>query len=90
MNQNAVTQKIEQTQLKWYGHVKRMKESRVPRQILEARTEGKRPRGRQRITYMDVIEKLVRKRGKNIGEANRLVANRKEWKKFSEESPPTL
>ena len=39
---------------------------------------------------MDVIEKLVRKRGKNIGEANRLVANRKEWKKFSEETPPTL
>ena len=64
LNQNAVTQKIEQTQLKWYGHVKRMKESRIPRQILEARTEGKRPRGRQRTTYMDVIEKLVGKKRK--------------------------
>jgi hypothetical protein len=44
---------IEQAQLRWSGHLNRMDEERVTKQIWEARTEGlgmKRPRGRPRRT----------------------------------------
>ena len=38
----------ERRKLRWYGHLVSMAEDRKPRQILEARIEGRRGRGRSR------------------------------------------
>ena len=38
-----------------FGHVIRMDERRKPKQIMEARTKGRRGRGRPRKGYMDKI-----------------------------------
>jgi hypothetical protein len=53
--------KIEQAQLRWFGHLNRMCEERLTKQIWEARTEGlgkKQPRGRPNITWNDNIQEL--------------------------------
>ena len=79
--------KIETKQLKWYGHVKRMNNNRLPKKCLEARTEGKRSRGRPRTFWMDNIKEAGRKRGKTIADMNKIVQNRKEWKRLAEMNP---
>ncbi|PSN46627.1 hypothetical protein C0J52_16829 [Blattella germanica] len=60
LKQESVEQKLEKRQLKWFGHVVRMDERRKPKQIMEARVEGTRTRGRSRKGYMDRIEDIAR------------------------------
>ncbi|PSN56101.1 hypothetical protein C0J52_10628 [Blattella germanica] len=63
LKQESVEQKLEKRQLKWFGHVVRMDERRKPKQIMEARVEGTRTRGRPRKGYMDRIDDTARKKG---------------------------
>ena len=55
-----------------------MDERRKPRQIMEARTEGRRGRGRPRKAYVDKIEDIARKNGKGVGEMKRMATNRED------------
>jgi hypothetical protein len=51
--------KMEQAQLRWFGHLNRMDEEKLTKQVWEARTEElgmKRPRGRPRRTWNDNIQ----------------------------------
>ena len=50
LNIKPITQIIENKQLKWYGHIKRMEKQRIPRKVKETRMEEKRRRGRPRVT----------------------------------------
>ena len=75
---------IEKGQLRWYGHVKRMGESRYPKQYLEWRPHGKRPVGRPRIRWKDNIEKAIQKRGSTIQdiENDEVFMDRVRWRRF--------
>jgi hypothetical protein len=70
-----------------YGHVVRMGEERKPKQFLEARPEGKRPRGILRKSYEDGIEEIGRRKGKSLREMRRLAVDRGRWKEFVEAPP---
>ena len=52
--------------------------------MMEARTEGRRGRGRLRKAYMDKIEDIASKTGKGIGEMKRMARNREDWRKWIE------
>jgi hypothetical protein len=54
----------ERNRLKWYGHVMRMADERIPRRTLEMKLRGRRPRGRPRTRWMDQEMRDVEKRGK--------------------------
>lgn len=79
---------LQKRQLKWYGHVVRMGEERIPRKVFEARREGKRGRGRPRLTWMDTIRREVEKRGKSMAEVKRLARDRIEFRKWIEDPTP--
>ena len=81
-----VTQLIEEKQLKWFGHVKRMGKDRIVRKSVEAREWEKRSRGRPRITWLDNIKGYGRKRGKTLLELEKITKDRKAWKELSEEA----
>ncbi|KAK4880498.1 hypothetical protein RN001_008644 [Aquatica leii] len=53
----SVLDKIEEQQLKWFGHLCRVNEERPVKNIWEAKTIGKRTRGRPRKTWNDEIIK---------------------------------
>ena len=75
---------VEEKQLKWYGHVKRMGPERITRRVVEAREWEKRSRGRPRKTWLNNIEDYGRKRGKSMAEMDTLTKNRKEWRRLAE------
>jgi hypothetical protein len=62
LRQEGIENRLVKRQLKWYGHVVRVGEERKPKQILEARREGRRPRGRPRKSYEDRIEEIGRRK----------------------------
>ena len=80
---------MQKRQMKWFEHVVRMDERRKSKQIMEARTEGRRGRGRPNKVYMDGIEDIARKTGKGIGEMSWMARNREDWRKWIE-AVPTL
>jgi hypothetical protein len=66
-----------------------MAEDRRPRQILEARIEGKRGRGRPRKVWMDDIKEAAGRRAKGKEEEEEEVAmTRKDFRRWTED--PTL
>ncbi|KAJ8012499.1 hypothetical protein DPEC_G00043460 [Dallia pectoralis] len=51
--------RIERSQLRWFGHLVRMPPGRLPREVLQARPAGRRPRGRPRTRWRDYISTLA-------------------------------
>ena len=54
----------QQKRLRWFGHVKRMGETRIPKQALDLEIGGKRPRMR----WEDKIKEDVKRRTENAAE----------------------
>ena len=50
--------RIESSQFRWFGHVSRILDERLPKQTLYAKVSGKRPVGRPRTRWLDYIETL--------------------------------
>ena len=49
---------IEKSQLRWFGHVSRMPQEKLPKQALLSKANGRRPVGRPRTRWIDYIENL--------------------------------
>lgn len=78
----SLRQRVEKSRLKWYGHVKRMEEGRLPKVMEELAITGKRPRGRPRRRWIDDIKKDVTRRGyrfENI-QQEEVWKDRKKWR----------
>jgi hypothetical protein len=74
----TITETIKLHRLRWFGHVQRMEENRIPKRVYEF---GKtRPRGRPRNRREDE----VREDGRVVGgeEWQEKVYDREEWKKL--------
>ena len=49
--------KITEKRLKWYGHVRRMKEEHIVRRMLDVDTPGERRRGRPNLRWKDACKR---------------------------------
>jgi hypothetical protein len=65
--------------LRWFGHVWRMEEGRVPKGVLSMRLEATRPRGRPRNRWQDEVSEDGRIVGREEWQGK--VHDREEWKK---------
>jgi hypothetical protein len=45
--------------LRWFGHVRRIDEHRIPKRLLEMKMNGRRPRGRPRTRWKDQVKRDV-------------------------------
>ena len=68
---------INTKQLKWYGHVQRMEEGRLPKQVMKWSPPGRRKRGRPKLTWVEGIRGLMGEKGLVEEDWN----DRDEWRK---------
>ena len=58
LNIEPLLLRIERSQLRWFDHVSRMPQERLPKQGLHAKANGRRPVGRPRTRWIDYIKDL--------------------------------
>lgn len=71
---------VEQAQLRWLGHIMRMGEDRLVKQVFEARETGKRKRGRPRRLWKEEVRLAAEERGVKWEKIKELVEDRKKWR----------
>ena len=54
---------IKTKQLQWYGHVQRMEEGRLPKEVMKWSPPGRRKRGRPKLTWVEGIRGLMGEKG---------------------------
>ena len=76
----TITEAIRLNGLCWFGHVQRVEEKRIPKEVLYMNLETMRLRGRPRNRWQDE----VRENGRQVGGKRwkERVYNREEWKKL--------
>jgi len=59
----SVLDDIKTKQLQWYGHVQRMEEGRLPKEVMKCSPPGRRKRGRPKLTWPEGIRGLMGEKG---------------------------
>jgi hypothetical protein len=83
---------MERNRLKWYGHVMRMADERMPKKMLEMKLRGRRQRGRPRTRWMDQVKREMDKRGKKWTQVqqDREWEDRDRWRFVCNSQPKEL
>ena len=72
---------IEKSLLRWFGHVSRMPQGRLPKQTFLAKANGRRPVGRFRTIWINYIEDLGWNRlGLHPSEMMDVMEDREVWR----------
>ena len=81
LNIEPLLLRIERSQLRWFGHVSRMLQERLPKQALLAKANGRRPAERPRTRWTDYIEDLGWNRlGLRPSEMMEVMEDREVWR----------
>ena len=84
-NIGSLQSMIESAQLRWTGHVTRMKNNRIPKTLMYGRlASGNSGRGRQ-TTYINSVKGTLRACGINPVQLEKLAANRVTWRRTYKE-----
>jgi hypothetical protein len=80
--EESLRETVEKSRLRWFGHVKRMEDVRIPRRMSEIRMNGRRPRGRPRRRWIDEVKRDVEARGIQwrYVEEEELWRDRRRWR----------
>ncbi|XP_030765921.1 uncharacterized protein LOC115889932 [Sitophilus oryzae] len=66
--QKTIVEEIKSAQLNWYGHVRRMDNTRLPQKVLNWLPQKRRKRGRPRINWMESVKKAMSSRDLRDGD----------------------
>jgi hypothetical protein len=80
VNKPTITETIRLNRLRWFGHVQRKEENRIPKRVLYVNLGTTRLRGRPRNRWQDEARKDRRIVGGEVWQKKLL--NREEWQKL--------
>ena len=73
---------LRQRRLRWLGHVHRMKDGRIPKDLLYGElVEGERPKGRPLLRYSDVCKRDLKALDIDVDSWETLASDRVSWKR---------
>ena len=81
-NQQSVIEKIKITRWKWYGHVLRMSDERLPKQVLDWRPEGRRRVGRPKDTWRRTLTRETIQKNLREADVRQKAEARATWRSF--------
>ena len=74
---------LRQRRLRWLGHVRRMNDGRIPKELLYGElSSGKRNLGRPQLRYRDVCKRDMKEVSININEWEELATDRSKWRGY--------
>ena len=77
---------VTQKRMCFFGHIKRMSRERYTKLLLEARLEGRRPKGRPAKRWMDCIKHYIKIGGTtSVTEAGRTAMDREAWQNIMDQ-----
>ena len=82
----CILSRIYTAHARYLGHVLRMPDSRLPRQALEMRVSGRRPRGRPRYRWFQRIQKELNLSSREI---TNLAGSRADWRRATHDVDAT-
>ena len=82
---------VKKRQLSWFGHLMRLPDGTPAKLSLDYALNHRtsRPRGRQKITWISMMEKRFIERNSTWNEAAQIALNRDRWKDFMSSFPET-
>ena len=84
--EETVIDRIRKGRLKWFGHIERMNNNRLPIAALHGHVEGERSRGGQHKTWMDNIREDMKIKGIDMTRIGDTIRNRQIWRNLIEAS----
>ena len=78
-NDTKIVTRVNKQQARWLGHVWRMDREAPPKKILDAKPDGKRRRGQQRLRWLDCMEGVLTSEG--ISNWRSLAHDRENWRR---------
>ena len=80
-NLKSMTSILSMRRLRWLGHVKRMDDNRIPKQLLYGElSQGKRERGRPKLRYKDVCKNSLSKCEIDVKTWEEIAVDRAAWR----------
>ena len=80
----SIIQKVEESRMRWFGHVARMEEEEVVKKAVKEEVIGKRSRGRQRTRWKDGVMRNMQRLGLREADA----ADRQKWRSRTRRPDP--
>ena len=82
LSQPPVSLKLRRARMKWFGHLERMSDDRQVKRITQAEMQGRRPVGRPRTRWKDVLRRDLEGSGLSLEEAAAETLDRDQWKRI--------
>src|SRR5678815_2321686 len=76
----GVNERINESMLRWFGHVERMNGSRLVKRMYSGECVGNRPVGRPNKKWIESVKECLQERNVSLAEARRKVHDMREWR----------
>ena len=77
---SKLSYRAEQRTLRWFGHMERMNEERLPKRVMKSEVEGVAPRGRPRLGWKEGVKNSLQNKDISWEEGRVKALNRNEWR----------
>ena len=72
--------RVDMNVLRWFGHVERMDNERLLKEVMNAKVDGRSARGRPRFGWIDGVKRALNDRRMDVREASERARDRNEWR----------
>ena len=78
----GLDERIGEGVLRWFGHVERIENDRIPKRVYVGESAGSRSVRRPRKRWIETVKECLKKRRLDVRQVRGMVQDRSEWRVF--------